>query len=257
MKKVWITALSKEQEPLKKIMVTLKNYGLMVDGHFWEDNLAKMAWNGPLPVLADRDTALWIIMGSEEAFNAPSVRLGLSLLAVSVQAKKDSLFPLMLITTAGNVTAEALPSPLAGADIMPYSNPSLGARAVAKANMPAKKGNRDYRLDTYAIPQIGLWFEAGPAIDPWEGVIFGVSGAEILAHGAGKAGELPEKAVLEYPMKGIKVAVSGREYTAWAVKNRLDSGQSYYVKVKGDPDALIFGAFPEGAEADLYSLKLL
>jgi hypothetical protein len=256
MKKVWITALTREQEPVQKIMTLLKNYGLTVDGHFWEDDLGKMVWNAPLTEIAARETALWIIMGTPEAFNVPSVRLGLSLLAISVQAKKDYLFPVMIVPTAGVVDAALLPTALAGADIMPYSNASLGARVVAKANMPAKKINADYRLDTHALPGIGLWLEVGPAAESWEGVIFGVSGGGIDAHGTGKSGEVPQRAVLEYPVKGMKLALSGIEYTAWGVKNKLDFGQSYYVRVKGEPDCVLFGAFPEGAEADLYSLKL-
>lgn len=256
MKKVWITALTREQEPVQKVSTILKNYGLAVDGHFWEDDLNNMVWSAPLTEIASRDTALWIIMGNKEDFDIPSIRLGLSFLAISVQAQKDYIFPIMLLPTAGNIDVGSLPTALAGADLISYSSASFGAKVAAKANMPAKKTNVDYRLFVHAIPGIGLWFEIGPVRELWEGAVLGVSGGEIDVHGVGKAGELPQKAVLEYPVKGMKLAVSDRQYTAWGVKNKVDYGQSYYVRVKGEPESIIFGSFPEGTEADLYCLKL-
>jgi hypothetical protein len=48
---------------------------------FWLDDLAKMAWDSALEPLAAKDTALWIIIGTEATWQTPSIRQGLSLLA--------------------------------------------------------------------------------------------------------------------------------------------------------------------------------
>jgi len=112
------------------------------------------------------------------------------------------------------------------------------------------------RLDIYAIPQLGQWFEVGPFGSSWNGAMFGVCGAEIDAHGVGPAGKLPDKSVLEYPMQGLKLAMGEKEYVAWAVQNQLDSGSSYYVRIKGEPKAILFGPLAEGDDAEVYILNL-
>jgi hypothetical protein len=256
MKKVWITSLTRKQEPVQKMMALVKNYGLAVDGHFWEDDVGKMVWHAPLGQITAPETGLWIILGEKADFAVASVRLGLSLLAISVQARKDYLFPIMLVATDGNLELEALPTALSGADELSFSGASAGAKIAAKANMPAKKIPAQYRLDTHALPGIGLWLEVGPVGQLWDGVVFGVQGGQITAHGVGKAGEIPQKAILEYPVKDMQLAIGEKQYKAWAVKNKLAEGQSYYLRVQGEPDSLIFGSFPEGEELDLYVLSL-
>lgn len=67
---------------------------------------------------------------------------------------------------------------------------------------------------------------------------------------------LPQTAVLEYPMQGLKLTLGDREYTAWAVQNRIDPEASYFVKFSGEPDAVIFGPLGEGDDADVFVLDL-
>ena len=86
--------------------------------------------------------------------------------------------------------------------------------------------------------------------------MFGVSGAEIKAHGVGPSGKLPQKAVLEYPMEGLKLDAGEKEYAAWAVKNRLDNASSYFLKVEGEPKSILFGQLPEADAADAFVLNL-
>lgn len=256
MKKVWITSLEHEEALVQEVMTMLKSYALEANGHFWMDDLKKMAWLGPREELIKNDIALWIILSSDKEIASDSVRYGLSMLTLSVQAVRGHGFPIVILHDGNIPSIDTLPTPLRGAEIMAFDNPAVGAKLVAKANMPLKAIPTGYRLDIYAIPQFGQWFEIGPFDTSWKGVMFGVCGAEIDAHGAGPAGKLPDKAVLEYPMKGLKLTVGGEEYVAWAVQNQLDSGSSYYVRIKGEPKAILFGPSAEGDDAEVYMLRL-
>lgn len=258
MKTIWITSLARDPARVQKILSLCANYGLDPDGHFWEDDLKKMAWIGPRETLTDagRDVALWIVLTDDERLAAPSVRYGLSMLTLSAQGIRGPGFVPMLVHEGTLPTPESLPTPLRGAEILPADSASLGAKIVAKANMPAKRPSADYRLDVYAMPQLGQWIEVGPASGEWAGALFGTVGGEIAAHGAGPAGRLPRTAVLEYPMQGLQLALGEREYTAWAIQNRIDPETSYFVKFSGEPDAVIFGPLGEGEAADVFVLDL-
>jgi hypothetical protein len=256
MKNIWITSLAHDQERVQKTMTMLQTYALDANGHFWEDDLKKMAWIGPREQLINTDTALWLLLSNDKDLASPSVRYGLSMLALCVQSARSHGFPVMLVHEGQIPAAGTLPTPFQGAEILAADNPALGAKIVAAANTPPKKVSTDYRLDVYAMPQLGQWFEVGPVDTVWEGAMFGVCGAEIDAHGAGPAGQLPQKAVLEYPMQGLKMTFGETEYTAWAVKNRLESYSSYFLRVKDEPESVLFGPFPEEDDADVYVLRL-
>jgi hypothetical protein len=45
-KRVWITALAKDEAKIASLMGSLKKYGLVTDGHFWVDDIKNMAWAG-------------------------------------------------------------------------------------------------------------------------------------------------------------------------------------------------------------------
>jgi len=257
MKKIWITALDNDQQAVQKLMTTLKAYGLDVNGHFWVDDLARMAWSEAAGELLAKETALWIIMGKAESFQDIAVRKGLSLLAMSIQSSRGHGFPIFVLPFPGEMTADLLPIPLRGAEIFSLASASVGPKVVAAANLPLKAVETPYRLNIHALPGIGLWFEIGPAKGiEWGGALFGVCGAEIDAHGVGPAKGIPERAVLEYPIKGMKVRFGEDEYTAWALQNRLDEGSSYYVRVKGTPEKILFGPYAESNEAEVSVLSL-
>jgi len=86
--------------------------------------------------------------------------------------------------------------------------------------------------------------------------MFGVAGGEIDSHAVGPLGHLPERAVLNYPSKGLKLQAGDTEYTAWAVKNTLDDQTAYFVRVKGTPTAVVFGSFAETDAAEVFTLSL-
>ncbi len=257
MKTLWLTSIPREEEKVKRFMAQMKTYGLQVQGHFWEDNLEKMAWLGPREEMIKPETSLWAIWASPEQLKTPSVRYGLSLLAITVQAKRGLSLPILILLEGKEpLPAEILPTPLKGADSLSSSDPGMPAKVVARVYSPSKEAPAEYRLDVYGTPQIGQWFEVGPAKDTWPGAIFGVAGAEITFHAVGPRGALPSQSTLHYPLKGLKLTLGGMEYTAWAAQNPLDPQTSYFAQVKGSPAALLFGPHSQEEAADLYAVSI-
>ena len=128
---------------------------------------------------------------------------------------------------------------------------------TAKANLPPKTVESEYRLNVYALPRVGLWIEAGPTAGDWAGVLFGTQAAAIDAMGIGPAGDIPERSTLEYPLRDMKLAAGDREFTAWAANNTISPKESVYVRIKGNPEALLFGPFDaETQELDVYTVPL-
>jgi len=257
-KKVWITSLQKDKEKTTALLELSKKYSLAPDGHFWVDDLKKTAWQAPKDSICAKETGLWIISAEPDDLAAESVRYGLSLLALNVQAGKGIGFPILFVCFDKMLQQEDLPAPFKGAEIVDGKNSSLGAKITARANTPVKKIAVDYRVDIHANPGYGIWFEFGPTGEEiWDGVLAGASGAQVDAHGVGEAGRLPEKAVLEYPMQGLKLSVNDTEYDAWAVQNRIGANESYYARFNGIPGTVLFGELPgESSEGDLYKLRL-
>ncbi|MDY6903507.1 MAG: hypothetical protein SWH61_02370 [Thermodesulfobacteriota bacterium] len=255
-KSVWITMIKKDETQARAIYTTVAKYGLGVEGHFWKDDLENMEWSGAVPEIVKSQTGLWLIVGDAEDFS-PSVLQGLSLTALTVLAQKGGQIPVMVLADDPDAVTALLPAPLAMAQVFAPDNPALGAKMTAKANLPLKTVASDYRLNIYALPRVGLWLEAGPAAGDWNGIIVGAAGAGIDALGVGPAGDIPQHSTLEYPLRDMKLSLGDREFTAWAVRNNLTQNDAVYVKIKGNPEALIFGPFDPDAEAlDVYTLPL-
>jgi hypothetical protein len=252
MKRVWISALAKDEAGVQRLVAGFRTYGLAAGGHFWTDDLAKLAWAGARSELTHPDTGAWVILGPEGPL-APTVRQGLALLALAAQAAKGPDFPVFLL----GPSPEDLPTPLKGARPFKAGDPALPVKLVAAANKPAAPAAGEYRLDLYPTQGLGLWFEVGPGPGrTWAGALFGVSGGAVDAHGVGPRGQLPERSTVEFPMKGLQLELGGLPHTAWAVRNALEDDQSYFVRVKDLSGSIVFGPFPEGDAADLYRLQL-
>lgn len=258
MKKVWMTSLVKSEDVVKKLMGQLKTYGLETSGHFWEDDLEKMAWMKPRGELVDPKVTCWAILGSDKDFQNPSLRYGLSLLATTVQAQRGLGFPIILVQTEGEaIVAETLPTPLKGVDVLTAASATVGAKMVAKVHGTSSEAvSSDYRLDLYGNEHLGQWFEVGPNDGSWSGGMFAVADAEIVFHGVGPKGSLPEKSVLNFPVEGLKLHLGDKEYTAWAVQNPLDPESSYFVKVKGFPESILFGPYSQEEDAEVFVVAL-
>lgn len=257
MKKIWLSAVNSSKEEVQKIKSHLQPYGVVMDGHFWLDDIDKMSWAVPRQAILDGQINMWVILVSSEDLASPSVRYGLALLALTVQAAKGQNFPIAILQKTGEVIAPvALPTPLLDCDIFDLSHATYAAKIVAKLHKKIDNTIPAYRLDVYGIPQIGQWFEVGPREGTWAGALFGTAGAEPCLHTVGKAGQLPEKSVLNFAQRGLEIDLLGRKFTAWAVQNELDASTSYYVKVDGCPDSILFSAYTSGEDAEVFVVKL-
>ncbi|TVR00705.1 MAG: hypothetical protein EA399_03175 [Desulfovibrionales bacterium] len=255
-KRVWISILEKNEGLGRMIFEEAAKYGLNPAGHFWEDDLAKLAWAGAVPELGRGDCAVWLIVGQAASFAQPSIRRGLALLALSAQAAHGHNFPILLSPSGGKVDVAGLPTPLRGAEVVASG---LGVKAVARANRKLAEPVLEYRLAVHPLPGLGLWFEVGPAHDPWKGAFLGCTGMDATpdAHGVGLAGTIPQNATVNYPVRGMKLHLDGREATAWGVHNDLSPAESYYVRIAGVPDGLIFGPFPDLDDVDVFTVSLV
>lgn len=255
-KQVVITSVSDDNRQAVEIAAKIHTYGLDAVGAQWQDDLAKMAWQGQSELLAGSQAAVWMIITTPETMQIPSVRYGLSLAAIVAKAKRPFL-PIFVVSPGpAPVAPDLLPATLSGAVCLVATDPTLPAKLVAKANLPHQPSKAEYRINVLGTPQIGLWFEAGPAAGgSWNGAIFGVSGGEIDFQAVGPAGELPKNSTLSYPSNGIKLEMSGMEFVAWGVANGISEADSYFARVRGNPAAILFGPFPDGDDAELYHLK--
>jgi len=256
-KKIWITSLPKDKEKVQHLMTLLKPYGMRMDGHFWMDDLNNMARSNVAESIIQKDVALWIIVADMASLEKDSIKKGLSLLAMMVQHGKGIGFHILVLAVEKDITVNNLPTLLKGADIMPFTSPTIGAKVVALANMPTPKIDTGYRLTIHPVAGIGHWFEVGPSQGiKWQGVMFGVKGAEIAFHGVGPMDGIPERAILEYPMKGLQIKLGDEEFKAWAVQNLLDEKTSYYVLVHGVPDKILFAPYTSENDTEAHILKL-
>ena len=257
-KRIWITSLSKDKDTTEALLQLGRKYGLAPDGHFWVDEVKKIAWQAPLDSLLAKETALWVIAGTKKDLEKDSVRYGLSLLCLSLQHTKGIGFPILFVCPDDSIRIEDLPTPFKGCDILKSDHPSLGAKLTARANTPVKIIPMDYRINIHANPGYGIWYEIGPAKGlVWNGMLAGGLTAEVDAHGVGPKGELPLKTTLEYPMQGLKLALGKDEYKAWAVKNKIDENLSYYVRFSDSPGSVLFGQLPdEDNEGEFHILHL-
>lgn len=254
MKKIWVTSLDKEQAAVGSLLATAKRYGLVADGHFWSDDLPKLAWQAALEPISDPAVAVWVIIGSQGE-TLESVGYGLTLLAMSVAQEREKGPAIIWLDPSGSMTADQLPTPLAGATLLPLADASIGAKLVAKANVATAAPEQPYRLRVHANPGFGIWFETGPVAEAWGGAMFGIEGGEIAFQGVGPAGRLPQKAVLEHPQKGLKLQLGASEFSAWALQNCIDTEQSYYVKLDGAPQRVLFGPYAADDDAEAFILK--
>ncbi len=253
-KGIWITSLDKDEALAQQLAQTGATYGLGTGGHFWIDDLDKMEWSGAVPELAKPEIACWVVVGPTARFGVESIRQGLALLAQTIVSVRGCGFPILVVGTDAVVDPATLPTPLRGAEGVTMA--SLGPKLAARANTPWKPLPTSYRLDPRPLPGIGLWFEVAPAQGEWKGAIFGVTGAEVDAHGVGPAGTIPQRAVLEYPFKGMKLQLGETEYLAWGLSNTLTPQESYFIRVSTTPKSILFGELPTGDEADLYTIML-
>ena len=207
-------------------------------------------------VLNDRSPDGWVVLGSDRDFADPSIRYGLS----SAVARMNTRTGAARVFLIGIDTAPApasLPTLLRRAHVLSAARERWGAVVAATLFKPIKPGSADFRLAITGPPEIGQWFEVGPAEGIWEGAWFGVdTGATIDAHGVGPAGDIPRKTTLEYAVAGVQAQSGELAMTANGVRNTLDTQTSYFVRVTGQPERIVFGAYPQQQDPDMATVDL-
>lgn len=258
MKTVWISALKEDQPRVAAVTQVLKRYGLDCKGHFWADVPEKLAWRVAVDALQEARADLWLVLIDAEAIQKPSIRYGLSLMASALRAQRGGHFPALTLWNSPVPVESALPQLMQTAGVLLESTTSWPAKIVAKANMAGNAQSTDYRLNVLGDERLGQWFEIGPVVGMWDGVVFGVTGAnaEISFQAVGPKGVLPEKAMLEFAQEGLQIKVGERDFTAWAVRNTVGAGDSYYARVKGCPDAVLFMPYSDVGDSSADVVEL-
>jgi len=259
--KIWITWLpSGDGAPSPAEVVTaLQKYGYSTGGAEWIDNVAQLAWSSAGLTLVDPEAAdLWLIVGRQADWQQASIRHGLAMTAAMIAGQRGATFPMVAVGLDFLPDAETLPTPLGSALCLNASQAAWGIKIGPGLKRFATLPQPEYRLAITAEQHIGLWIEVGPRAETWQGVMFGVSGNATITHQAvGPKEELPSRTVLEYPMKDMKLTAGDHEYTACAVSNQIDRSTSYYVKIDGQPDRILFGGHPGTDDAEVYVVTLV
>lgn len=240
-KKVWISALTKEEARISRTNTVLRKYGFDIQGHIWLDENDKLAWRAALDEFLSKGCQYWFILADEIEFTRPSVRYGLSLLAACLKNAKHGTIPIFIFGKDG--LSQDLPHQLNAGIVIDDSIPGWEAKVVAKTLRLPAATPAYYRFDVFGNDRIGQWFELGP-IDQdevWDGLIFAISGnnTEISFQAVGPAGLLPKKTNLNFAREGLKINLGEREYLGWSLQNSISSSESYYAKVKGSPDSIL------------------
>lgn len=257
MKAIWLSAMKKDEAAVQKIMAQYKSYGLQFQGHFWQNDNAKMGWLAPKDELLNPDVVVWAVLAGREELLNDDLRYGLSLLSLTVQERKGISFPIVILQTEGDpVTPEELPGPLQRALVLPANNAATPAKLVARVHAKPPALPVAYHLDMVGNEQLGQWLQIYPDGDPWPGIIFGMDTGEILFQAVGAPGKLPRTTTLNYAMQGLKLDMGGIEFTAWATQNQISAQSAYFVKISGTPKTLLFGPYSEEGAVEMYTLRL-
>lgn len=256
-KTVWLTWLPQEGSGPgpQDTIAFMSHSGLQVGGAPWVDDHPNLAWAelGNL-LLGDKAPDVWLIGGEQADFAAPGTRYALSMVA-AMQREAESAPLTACLGLDGPLAEDALPSLLRDAERLDandfgWAGKLLGAR---------RRGTEeDFRLSVIAQRLIGQWVEIGPTEDEWQGAMIGASGdGKINFQAVGEKGQLPEKAVLEYPLEGLQAELGGTTFTAWAVQNKIGPDQSYFVRLEGQPERLILGQHPESDNPEVRVIDLI
>jgi hypothetical protein len=273
---VAVTALAPDAQRMSVLAGTLARYGLKALGGVWETTPQKVLaldWRPMVDAFIAQRAALWLVLADAKALQDPAVRYGLNLIAASLRSALGADFGIAVlwpdvpdVPVAGDgadvASRPALPAQLRDALVL-EAGPAWPAKLVARvhrarsaAAVPAD------RVSVHGNEQLGQWIELAPGAGSWQGVVFAVAGegAAIDFQATGPSGGLPETATIAYGQSGLKLESAGRAFTGWALRNEIGAtasgAVSYYARVRGRPDALLWMPYTEedGADATLLAL---
>jgi len=257
MQKILFTSLQTSRNEAEKLAYPLfKNYGMDIDVHSWKTFPKEFAWAELLEILATGKYGLWVPILSRDDLDDPGYCYMLSAALLGIKAVLGKELSVGLVgLIPENTLKKPLPFLLQSLPFFDAGLATLGPKLITLYHKKNKFTNDSYRLGLHGNGHIGQWFEVGPVAETWKGITFGVcEGSEILFQAVGPRGRLPEKSTLNYPMQGIKMTLKNANYTSWAVKNELGDDSSCYIKVKGEPESIVFSPFMDEDEIEMYQI---
>ncbi|MDD2966931.1 MAG: hypothetical protein PHN64_05520 [Desulfovibrionaceae bacterium] len=253
-KKILLTIIDAERETALALGQHCQRLKMDVRAHAWQGGEAGLC--GLLQALICDGHDLWLIAGRKKTLDLPEVRKSLALAALGATAalaSKGQSLPIVIAPTGG--MPKPLPDPLRHAVLAPTATTDA---IMASLRQPPAPAPLPCRLAVHCPPRMGLWLEAGPLNEEWQGALCGLSGvASPLAHAVSTADRLLEQREMQEPMQGLHFSTAMGEFTAWGVKNTLSPQLSYFVRMHGLPDALLVGALPQAGAPDLTCLSLI
>jgi len=254
MKKILLTLFDeKSQDVGANIISQLKKYGLDVNAHLYIDDTKHLSFIHIKNELLSSDISLWAIVFDEKIYE-PSVSYAFSLLSIYCQTTINCPI-VFLYKDDTSILFDKLTTSLSLIDNISLL-PNFGSKLVAKI-YKNKPSAIDYRLNFWGNEQIGQWLEIGPTNVEWNGTMFGINKGRILFQAVGKKGGLPKKSILNYPIQDMTFNIGSTEYSGWALQNTISLDCSYFVKVDGFPDSMVFSPFSGTDDNfDVYSIEL-
>lgn len=260
-KKVWVSWIAGGEckvDPSIAIQALQKN-GMLGAGSPWINNNTKLAWAEVLNLLSDaKQSDAWVIAVDTSSLKLPDIRYALSLVAETTRQRRGVSYPIVVLGIDDLPQSDQLPLLLRECVVYRITDTTWAAKLVAAFFKKGGASGQDFHFAAHGGEYLGQWFEVGPRQGTWSGAMFGVSeSAKITHHAVGPRGMLPERTVVEYPLRDMKVAVGSTEYVVWAVKNSVGVDQSYFVKVDGTPSSIICGIHPESPDAEVSVVGLI
>ena len=127
-----------------------------------------------------------------------------------------------------------------------HGKTTFAAKLMAMRMKPPAPSKPPLHIAAHLDPYIGQWLEIGPEAGAvWNGFMTGVIGADVVAFGIGPHGHLPKSSVLNYPQCGIRGNWGEHAFSACAARNELSDDMSCYMRVEGNPRAILAAGYPQ------------
>ncbi len=248
-KQIFLSAMDKDEAEAAGILKGIQSAGMDAEGHFWDTTDKDLTRALPHREIEKADA--WVILASRKLTS--DEQIGLTLTLMSARAWRKSRLPVLIVGPE-----QALPPLLA--DAAEFCPPEkLTTRLAVRTSIAKKWNEQELRICVRFQSGVGIWIEAGPSQgETWKGVLLGVDpalGGAIDFQAVGPRGSLPERTVLEHPMKDARLSAGETEYVAWGCSNTLTSEDSFFVRLKGLTSSLLLG---EGlAEEDSMECRVI
>lgn len=280
---VGVTSLLADEKPLAALAGTLGRYGLRALGGHWKtspEQVLQLDWRPMVDAFIAQRAALWLVLADANTLAQPAVRYGLNLMAASLRSALGDELPVAVLwrDAAGSDPSArpALPAQLTHALVLEAGD-AWPAKVVARLHRKhaASAARRD-RVSVHGNEQLGQWIELAPGEGSWPGLVFAVAGEGALIdfQATGPAGGLPERSVIAYGQSGLRIESAGKVFTGWALRNTVGRNDgdadsdaasraaskappiSYYARVRGRPEALLWMPYTEDDDAQATLLAL-